>query len=505
MKVSTLLEGAGTGLLLTLGLTWNQLSSYHLDLYHRQLPISTVIRAIDIDLLLACAFGIFLVWLLRRVDPGNRTLLWILFAAALAARAVGGLISAQLITRQGVTPLRVFLVVLVAGALLWLLRRSWYSFAMRGVQGLLMLFGFCTLWVPAQLLHLGTVPQPHDRLAFSTPVAKQAVPHRRVVWLLFDEASYDQIFDHRQPGLDLPSFDRLHAASTTFSDVTPAGYMTEEVLPSLLLGQPVQQIRSTKAGDLLLRHTRDGEWQTFDPGATLFADAQRQHLTTGLVGSYNPYCRLLPDQLNLCWTQLLLFGDHLSGDKTTLQNVIAPAYATVARTFHMPIEHTPTDAEKFHSLVDAANALVANEDIDFAFVHLPVPHPPGLYHRSTGRLAPGGSYIDNLALADRTLGELEATLAKTASAPMTTLIVSSDHSWRVPMWRNAIGWTKEDEHASGGRFDTRPLLMVQLPGQSQPQTIAQPFPALKEHDMIGNFLRSPSTQQELDAWIAKQN
>ena len=24
-------------------------------------------------------------------------------------------------------------------------------------------------------------------------------------------------------------------------------------------------------------------------------------------------------------------------------------------------------------------------------------------------------------------------------------------------------------------------------------------------DMIGNFLRSPSTQQELDAWIAKQN
>jgi predicted outer membrane lipoprotein len=505
MKASTLLEGAGTGLLLTLGLTWNQLSAYHLDLYHRQLPISTVIRAIDIDLLLACAFGIFLAWLLHRADAKNRTLLWILFAAALSARAVGGLISAELITRQGITPLRVFLAVFAAGALLWLLKRTWYAVAMRGVQALLMLFGFCTLWVPAQLLHLGTVQQPHDRLAFSTPIPKQPVPHRRVVWLLFDEASYDQIFDHRQPGLDLPNFDRLHAVSTTFSDVTPAGYMTEEVLPSLLLGQPVQQIRSTKTGDLLLRSTRQGQWKPFDPNATLFSDAQRLHLTTGLVGSYNPYCRLLPDQLDVCWTQLLLFGDHLSGQKSTLQNVVAPAYATVARILHLPLEHTPTDAEKFHSLMDAANALVANEDIDFAFVHLPVPHPPGLYHRSTGVLAPGGSYIDNLALADRTLGELEATLASTASAPMTTLIVSSDHSWRVPMWRNAIGWTAEDERASGGRFDTRPLLMVRLPGQTQPQTITQPLPALKEHDMIENFLQGSVTQAELDAWIAKQN
>jgi hypothetical protein len=505
MKVSTLLEGAGTGILLTLGLTWDHLSSYHLDLYHRQLPITSVIRAVNIDLLAACLFGILVVWLLHRVDAKNRTLLWALFAAAVAARAVGGLIADELITRQGVTPLRVFLLVFAAGALLWLLKRGWYSMAMRGIQGVLMLLGFCTLWIPAQLLHLGSVHQPQDKLAFSTEVPKQPVPHRRVVWLLFDEASYDQIFDHRQSGLALPNFDRLHEESTTFSDVTPAGYMTEEVLPSLLLGQPVAQIRSTKTGDLLLRGTRQGEWKPFDPDATLFADAQRMHLTTGLVGSFNPYCRLLPRQLNVCWTQLLLFTDHFSGEKSTMQNVFAPVYATVARTFHLPIEHTPTDAEKFHSLMDAAQGLLRNEDIDFAFVHLPVPHPPGLYHRKTGLMAPGGSYIDNLALADQTLGELEATIAKTASAPMTTLIVSSDHSWRVPMWRNAIGWTAEDEHASGGRFDTRPLLMVQLPGQSQPQTITQPFPALKEHDMIEEFLQSAPSQTDLNAWIAKQN
>jgi hypothetical protein len=37
-----------------------------------------------------------------------------------------------------------------------------------------------------------------------------------------------------------------------------------------------------------------------------------------------------------------------------------------------------------------------------------------------------GSYIDNLALCDNTLGELKATLAETLSASLTTLIISSD-------------------------------------------------------------------------------
>ena len=47
-----------------------------------------------------------------------------------------------------------------------------------------------------------------------------------------------------------------------------------------------------------------------------------------------------------------------------------------------------------------------------------------------------GTYIDNLALADQSLAELMEYLSATASAAKTTVIVCSDHSWRVPLWRS---------------------------------------------------------------------
>ena len=502
MKAQSWLQGCGTAVLLTVGLTWNQLSSSHLDLYHRQLPVSSVIRAIAVDVLIVSLFGTFLIWLLRRADSRRRTLLWALFAAALVARATNGLITAEVVTRQSVTPTRVFLLVFLAGCLLWLMKRSWYSAAVRGFQGLLLLVGFSIVWIVPQLFFLSLARQPRDKMAFASAVPAQAAPHRRVVWLLFDEMSYDQLFEHRQSGLAMPNFDHLREQSLIFSDVTPDGFYTEEVLPSLLLGEPVAEIRSSDAGQLILRNAPGAAWKSFAPDATLFADAQRSHLTTGLVGSYNPYCRLLPQQLNACWTELLLFKDHLSGQKSTMTNVFAPAYAAVARLLHWPLEHTPTDAEKFDSMIGAAQDLLRNEDIDFVLVHLLVPHPPGIYDRRTGRIVDGGSYIDNLALADRTLGILETTLAATASASQTTVIVSSDHSWRIPLWRNAIGWTAEDERASQGRFDTRPILMVRLPGQTQARTISQPFPALKEHDLIETLLKGSPSEDDLEAWAS---
>ena len=45
------LEAAGAALLLAPGLIWNQLSPTHLDLYHRLLPITAVVRALALDVL----------------------------------------------------------------------------------------------------------------------------------------------------------------------------------------------------------------------------------------------------------------------------------------------------------------------------------------------------------------------------------------------------------------------------------------------------------------------
>lgn len=499
------LQGAGIGILLTLGLTWNQLSATHLDLYHKLLPINTVLRAIALTLAAACLLGALLIWALDRVDAAGRTLLWALLFAVLAARTVSGLMVAQVVQRQGVTPIAGFLAAGAALVLLWGLSRRGYAAAVRGLRMTLLLLGICIFWALPTLAVEGFAAEPRDLESFQRPVAHQPEPHRRIVWLLFDEMSYDQAFAHRWPGLEMPNFDRLRAESTAFSDIQPDGNYTEKVIPSLFLGRSISDARSTLGGELQFRSGAGRGWTNFDESATIFADARRREWTTGISGDYNPYCRLLRQQLDWCSMRLIVFGDHLSRDKSTWQNFTAPLRAGWARAAHESYEPAGSEAQYFAGIVANARSLIADDDIDFVFVHLYLPHPPGQYDRRSGMVRRGGSYIDNLALADRTLGELTASLAGTPSAGMTTLVVSSDHSWRVPLWRHETGWTREDEEASGhGRFEPRPVLIVHLPEQTAAQEITQPVPLLSMHDMLESMIAGEiDTPGQLQNWAAR--
>jgi len=430
----------------------------------------------------------------------------VLWLGLLAARTIAGLILAQLLAWQELSATRAFLA--LAGLLLalWFIAPRLYLATVRGLRFLVLLFGFSIFWALPMLVVAGFAHQPRDVAAFHKPMAPATAPHRRIVWLLFDELSWDQTFDHRWPGLEMPNFDRLRGQSVTFSAMQPDGYFTERIIPSLFLGKPIADARSTEAGDLLYQSNRGDRWQTFDPRATLFADAHREGWTTGISGDYNPYCRMLPAQLDSCEQRLIVFGEHLSRDKSAWDNFAAPLRADWARMRHQPFEPAPSEAQVFAAMMDSARRLVTDDRIDFAFVHLYLPHPPGFYDRSTGRVLVGGSYIDNLALADRSLGELLQALAQTPSADQTTLIVSSDHSWRVGIWRHAFGWTREDELASGhGHFDPRPVLIVRFPAQTAPAQVARPVPLLSMHGMIDRMIAGQlDDSRQLESWAAQK-
>jgi hypothetical protein len=506
------IEGAGAALLLAPGLIWNQLSPSHLDLYHRLLPIATVVRALAIDVAILWLIATLVLRLLessmaRRSDRRSLwLLLWAFWFGLLAARLIAGLIVAQLLSWQQLSAGRAFGLVAALLALIWLVAPRAYPTAIRGLRFVVLLLGFCIFWALPMLAIAGFAQQPYDRAEFHKPIAPAPSPHRRVVWLLFDEMSYDQVFDHRSSGLALPNLDQLRSQSVTFSNMHPNGYFTEQIIPSLFLGKPIVDTRSTTSGSLLYQTGRHGPWTAFDSSATLFGDAKREGWTTGISGDYNPYCRILRDQLDSCWMRLIVFGDHLSRDKSTWSNVIAPIHAAAARALHQPFEPAPTQSEIFTGMITQARQLITDNTIDFAFVHLYLPHPPGFYERKTGRVAMGGSYIDNLALADRSLGDLLHALGQTPSADQTTLIVSSDHSWRVGIWRDGFGWTKEDEQASShGHFDPRPTLIVRFPNQTAPEEIPQPVPLLAMHDMIESMMAGQLTNpRQLESWASKQ-
>jgi membrane-anchored protein YejM (alkaline phosphatase superfamily) len=136
-----------------------------------------------------------------------------------------------------------------------------------------------------------------------------------------------------------------------------------------------------------------------------------------------------------------------------------------------------------------AEDILRDSRIRFVFLHLPVPHPPGIFDRRLHKLSDRGTYLDNLALADQTLGELRSILQATPAADNTTLILSSDHSWRTFMWQGTEDWSAEGTRATdGGHFDKRPVLMVQLPRSDSGQVIAKPLNLLVVHSILDALL-----------------
>ncbi|MGH9588578.1 MAG: hypothetical protein ACRD3F_16660, partial [Acidobacteriaceae bacterium] len=69
-------------------------------------------------------------------------------------------------------------------------------------------------------------------------------------------------------------------------------------------------------------------------------------------------------------------------------------------------------------------------------------------------------------------------------------------------WRLSL--TQEEKRALGGRFDTRPVLMVHFPGETEPEVVSKPFAAIKEHEMVESLLRQPMTAAGLNDWARKQ-
>lgn len=494
------LEGCGAGILLMLRDLWLHITPYHADLYHRFLPMNTVFGGVAIDLIIACLLCTGALWLLERFDGEGETVLWAVLAIILVIQTSGfaGWIAAQsgCSARFIVVVTGVMLAGIAAGPLLWLWRRSWYAKrAIPAFRGSLAVLGFCIVWVLPQLVYMAVRPEPHDIQKFVRTISPARVPQRRIVWILFDGLSQDQAFDHRQADISLPELDKFRAQSIMFADMQPVGYHTEKVVPSLLWGKTITDERADLSGNRFVKTSQP--WQLFPVGQTLFADAQRSGWSTGVAGWYNPYCRTYAQSLDWCgWVLRFGMPGNYSPEKSLLWNVTAPL---IRDNLPEAVAH----ANDYNDLMRWSRELIDDEKIGFVFLHLPLPHPFGFYDRKTGRLGVGGgSYLDNLVLTDRSLGELMQWIGETSLASKTTVIVCSDHSWRVPMWRSSF--TKEDEIASGRKFGPRPVLMVHFPLETTPETVLKPFPAIREHALVESLLHDSMSAEQLKAWASKE-
>ena len=369
-----------------------------------------------------------------------------------------------------------------------------------GVSGVLVLGQLA--WAGGQARGLNRRPELHARET-APPPAKEG----RIVWIIFDELSYQQVYERRFRGLSLPAFDALAAQSNVFTQTVPAGVFTDIVLPSLMSGRKIDVVRSSASGALSTHDPRSGMWQAFDSRDTVFEDALRSGYSTAVAGWYMPYCRILPGVLDGCsWSYDIPVKNRMSSQQGILGNMLSPLLYAVSGSGWIPQRWlagfsrlqafrtygAEMHLEDYQNISNAADAALRDRSAAFVLLHFPVPHLGGIYNRTTGRFTTGTStYLDNLALADRCLAHLRKVLEETGQWDSAVVVVMGDHSWRTSQVVPDLGELQgeEQEASHGGQYDPRPVYVVKLAGQSTAVRVDTPFSAVHTRTLLDALMR----------------
>jgi hypothetical protein len=294
-------------------------------------------------------------------------------------------------------------------------------------------------------LHRGA-PSPGEFEA--RRVARAADEHpagaQRVLWIVFDEFDFNVAFSRRPKSVALPELDRLRGESIFATEAYPPFGETLASMPALVNGRTYQGARVTGVNSLEIRDS-DGRVHLWKSSDTVFARLRAAGLRAGVVGWYHPYCRIFGEVLEECTfvpaTKFALLvreayardlGVPTTAVYLLLQQLrflplgpgtISPSLDEIARSGQI---------EEYGRVHREALKQLANLNLDVVMLHYPIPHPYGIYSRTSQvlTLSASASYLDNLALADRVVGELRAALEGSGLADRTAIILSSDHSLR---------------------------------------------------------------------------
>jgi hypothetical protein len=318
--------------------------------------------------------------------------------------------------------------------------------------------------------------------------------HPRVVWIVFDELSYDQTFGHRSKDLPLPNFDELRSLSTLFTNTQPVGIKTVKIIPSLLLGHTIDDYHFSSRNRMWVHNLGEGDFYPVTGADTIFGDAKKEGWRTAVVGWYNPYCTIYGDAIDDCyWMNLDRIDGNMSQQASFWANTYEPLKQVVREV------KAPARADRDTCTYDVRQRLkttldlekhmystLADDQGDFFFLHMSIPHSPNIWSRMTDDYTDfcDSSYLDNLALTDKVLGHVLSELQASPRWKDTTVIVQGDHSWRTFIWENFPAWTDQDDAASRSGFDPRPLVLIHQAGETTPGSDDKRWSILNIHDVL---------------------
>jgi hypothetical protein len=331
---------------------------------------------------------------------------------------------------------------------------------------------------------------PVWRRADPAPLGRAPPSLRRVVWLVLEELDQRITFEARPTGLELPELDRLRRQSLYADAARPPAGTSEVSMPALIIGRPVVAVTPVSPHDLELTFS-DGKAARWSAHPNVFARARAMGYDTAVIGWHLPYPRVLGSSLGLADWRASDTHEQARGD--TVSQALWNQWGSLTPPAHARRLVSQRAAE----LGEVAMRTAADGRFGLVLLHLPVPRPPGIYDRVTGRLTPwnftgaGGGYLDNLALADRMIADLRRGLQRAGLADRTWLVVSGAQWWRA-------------SRRYDGQVDHRVPFLVRPPDGGRAAHVDAVFNTLATHDLVLAILRGSIMDiRDAAAWLAR--
>lgn len=327
-------------------------------------------------------------------------------------------------------------------------------------------------------------------------VAKQrpVPPSYNMIVLLFDELSYEYLYKNRAIDSKYPNLKYFSSISTNYHSATAPGKSTHVSIPGLLTtkrytyenentvieyiadnkntnGRKKELLKIDRANIFSIAKRKD---------LTLFSEAKRNGLKTAAFGPYLPYCEIYSSVLDRCRS----FSFHNYGTIEKNFSLLNPIRNTLLIWPHQEPFAKKLAASRMQKETADETIRLSIEVLDspqpyLLFTHFMITHAPytfnkdGFYKNKNPYLENDENYRAALGYVDTILGQLIDRLKKNGKFENSTIIVLSDHNYRIrfPDHKDAI-----------------PLLIKKI-GQNKRQDIFKPVKAeILLKDELNNVL-----------------
>lgn len=374
------------------------------------------------------------------------------------------------------------ILVLAAGILLYFYFRQGIYKAACGIVKACLLLAAPLLFVAGYSLGKGIL-YPFtlvDRVSSESHINRDQ--SRRVVLFIFDELDNKWAVEKRPSSVAMPVFDRFRDVSWEAVEAYPPAGATLQSIPSYFLGKIVAKTRFNDPFQFDALNDETGRWIPLNNPDSLIGRLKKKGISSGIVGFYFPYGRLLGSQLTMCkWEAFSTFF--------WLPNIPAWTFPIIKS---YPFARRLAFMHAKNRLLFNAQQSIGRKDIGFLLIHLPFPHLPTQYDPQAGRRSHlvidhnlARSYQKNLLRMDQVFGLLLDRLNASGTATNTTVILTSDHGFR-------------NDPSSEFRIP----FIVHFPGQTNKVLFNDSFNTVTLYNLIPEIFSGTITDGgQLSAWM----